>query len=160
MSSFRLARLLSLREDQAKAEKIRWALAQRAAREAAEQVDASRERVKSAHGELAEAHEQEGTRSGSAMGATISAYQTLDGLNNRVAFDGEALAEARRRAFDALAPYDERRRQVEALRRLEERWSKEQRRSRRRKENREREEFINGQARPKVSPATEGPQKA
>ncbi len=153
MSSFRLARLLSLREDQAKAEKIRWALAQRAAREAAEQADASRERAAAAQGELSDANEQGETRPGNAMGATIAAYETLDALNERVGHDDEALAEARRRAFDALAPYDERRRQVEALRRLEERWSKEQRRTRRRKENREREAFINGQSRPITKPA-------
>ncbi len=153
MSSFRLARLLALREDQAKAEKIRWALAERAAQEAAQAVEASRQRIQSASQELADSHAQGGLRSGGAMAATVCAYDSLDALSARVGHYDEALVEARRVALEARAPYNERRQQVEALRRLEERWTKEQRRSRRRRENREQEAFINGQSRSITQPA-------
>ena len=153
MSAFRLARLLSLREDQAKAERVRWATAERAAAEAALQVQSSRERALEASEELAVSLVDRPASGGNAMAATIQAYDALDALAERVGRDSAALAEARRIAKDARVPYDERRRQVEALRRLEERWNKEQRRSRRRRENREREAFINGQSRPTTDSA-------
>lgn len=153
MKSFRLQRLLSLRKDQEKADKIRWALAEREALEADARVDASAKRVESARQELADSHTQEAARSGSAMAATVCAYDAIDALTRRVGHDEAARTEARRRALDARLPYDERRREVEALRRLEERWTKERRRQRRRKENREREAFINSQSTPITHPA-------
>ena len=153
MKAFRLQRLLSLRIDQEKADKIRWALAEREALEADARVEASTKRVQSARQELAASHAQEAPRNGSAMAATISAYDAIDALTHRVGHDETARAEARRRALDARLPYDERRMEVEALRRLEERWTKERRQRRRRKENREREAFINGQSKPITHPA-------
>ncbi len=146
MSKFRLARLLSLREDQAKAEKLRWAQAQRAAQDAVARRDQGRQRVRDARAELSTDHERAGVQSGRVVATAIHAYGALDALNDRASADDEALAEARRVALEAREPYDTRRREVEALKRLEERWTKERRRQLRRRENLELEEFINGRS--------------
>ncbi|QDV04991.1 hypothetical protein Poly30_04860 [Planctomycetes bacterium Poly30] len=151
MSSFRLARLLALREQQAKAEKIRWAQAERAARDAAEQRQAGRERVALARQELVRNQVPGEGAPGPSVHATLAAYDALDGLTARTVSDDTALVQARARAEEARKPYDVRRRDVEALKRLEQRWLNEERRQRRRKENREREAFINGR-RPTESP--------
>lgn len=143
MTSFRLARLLALREEQAKAEKIRWAQAQRAARDAADQRDAGRERVRDARRSLATSHETDDASPGRSVQSTLAAYEVLDALTARTASDDAKLQEANARAAEARQPYDLRRRDVEALKRLEQRWLQEQRRQRRRKEDREREAFIN-----------------
>lgn len=156
MSSFRLARLLALREEQAKAEKIHWAQAERAARDAAGARDAGRQRVLGARQELAQSHERSEGVPGHGVHATLAAYQALDALTARTARDDAALAQARAHALEARQPYDLRRRDVEALKRLEHRWLNEERRRRRKKENREREAFINGR-RPTESPETTAP---
>jgi flagellar biosynthesis chaperone FliJ len=144
VTAFRLARLLALREDQEKADKIRWALAEREARGAAEHREAGRQHIRDARAELARSHEFVGDQPSQATQSTLSAYQILDGLNERAIADDEALEAARALAAEARQPYDVRRREVEALKRLEHRWATERRRQRRRKENRESEAYING----------------
>lgn len=158
MTAFRLARLLALRENQERAEQIRWAQAQRAVVEASELREAGRARIRSAYANIASSHEQlEGAhgdpRSGHAFKATLAAYETLDALHERGRKDDESLAETRSAAQEARVPYDEKRQEVEALRRLEMRFKREKRRKKRRRENREREEFINGRYRGSSSPA-------
>lgn len=148
---FRLARLLALREDQAAAEKIRWAQAERGAQDAAVRREQGRQRIRSARAEFASSQETSGPQSGSALAATLLAYDALDALNDHAVTDDAALVAARRIADEARAPYDTRRREVEALKRLEERWLAERRRARRRKENLELEEFINGRSAPDPS---------
>ena len=160
MTAFRLARLLALREDQEKAEKIRWAQAQREARNAAERRDAGRQRIQDARTELAQSHETSNSDLPTGPQATLSAYQVLDSLNDGAIADDEALKEARARALEARQPYDVRRREVEALKRLEHRWENERRRQRRRKENRESEAFINGRFATKTPDPTRSPETA
>ncbi|MEM8713345.1 MAG: hypothetical protein AAGG01_20555 [Planctomycetota bacterium] len=149
MSSFRLARLLALRENQERAEQIRWAQAQRAVVEASELRDAGRQRIRTAYESISQSHSRaEGAssdaRGGHAFKATLAAYETLDTLHERGHEDDRSVDEARRSAHEARIPYDERRQEVEALRRLEARFRRSERRKKRRRENREREAFING----------------
>ena len=140
MSTFRLERLLNLRKDQESEAKIYWAQAEAAVR------DAIRVREEKEAAVLRAFDEITAQRNHASIVATLSAYERLDALQAESHATKEAVDEARRRAADARTPYEQRRLEVEALRRLQERWLKDQRKERRRKENREREAFIQGRA--------------
>ena len=137
MTSFRLGRLMRLRERQEKEEKLRWAATLKAVFDAREDRDAGRADLEQAHRDLTVAR-------GAALnaGRRMAAETTLDHLTDRKLDQEQAVTEAGLRADEARAPSDPRRREAEALRRLEERWKASRRKRRRRREDRDRQEHI------------------
>ncbi len=137
MSTFRLGRLMRLRERQEKEEKLRWAATLKAVFDAKEERAAGRESLDAAHRQLS-------GRQGVTInpGARVAAESTIDHLSDRKLQQERAVTEADLRAEEARVPYDQRRREAEALRRLENRWKAARRKKRRRREDRDRQEHI------------------
>ena len=142
MTSFRLARLLRLRERQEREEKLLWAAASRNVQVAAERREVCRAALERAYAELADGLAVPGPDPGTAARAALAAHRAIDALVERKSDQEASLQGARRLAAEARIPYDAKRREVEALKRLEQRWQRERRRKRRRREERDRQEHI------------------
>lgn len=142
MTSFRLARLLRLRENQERVAREAWAAAQRETLRAAAARVAARETLERASDEIASAHDGSDARSGASMQGTLAAYGALDHLRERSQDAVAAETEAAQHADEVRVPYDERRREVEALKRLETRWKEAERKARLRREYRATEAFL------------------
>lgn len=141
MSDFRLARLLRLREEQAKAAKQTWALSERASSQAALQLERARASVRSAREDLA-LTSQEGSRTGRSIQGVLASHITLDALTMRVESDEARWRTSALKAAECRAEYTSAQRDADALATLKDRWRAEERRRRRRRDERTRDELI------------------
>ncbi len=142
MTSFRMKRILSLREKQATQAKLAWADMERAAKDV---EDARNRTIEVLNDGREAARSIVGANAASAAvfaRTSIAAYERLDALAARAAHESGQLDEARAAAGRARDPYDARRRDVEALLRLEERWKREAKEKRKRREDRSRDEAL------------------
>ena len=146
MSTIRLARLLRLREEQAKAAKQAWALGERSAVQAAQQLERARAAVRAARAELAAAQETAGAQSGASMGTVLGSHAAIDSLTRRLQGDEARWRDLKLRASELHLEYTKARRDAEALLTLEQRWRTSLRRERRRRDERARDEVIAARA--------------
>lgn len=137
---FRLGRLLRVRAEEERSAKLAWAVEVAGARAAADVQARAEGALESARREAAR------TRAGEVPGRSLGAapleetvFAAMGDEIARTAARAEAAAEA---ADGARARYDEARGRVLALERLQQRWSKEQRRTRRRREARALDETL------------------
>ncbi len=140
MKPFRLARLLRLKEEQAKIKRLDWALSER-------DVASADDRVTQAKTQVALGEEQlRGSlvtrRASGGMQSLLGAHQVLDSQREDIDVQRARLEQARLVAGEKRLESQAAKRDVEALARLEHRWLTEQKSLARRRVARASDEYI------------------